>query len=70
MVVTDNWVVLFGQWPWQFRLAHQSDISTSIVASDHHNISTEGQLGGTQYLTIRVNNSRPNAESFVFRFVK
>ncbi len=69
VVVTDNWVVLVGQWPWQFELAHQSDVTTTLVASDHHHISTEGHLGGTQYLTVKVNNGRPNADSFVFRCI-
>ncbi len=68
VVVTDNWVLLLGQWPWQFRLAHQSDVATSLEGSDHHHISTEGQLGGTQFLTVRVNNRRSQEESFVFRW--
>ncbi len=69
VVVTDNWLLLLGQWPWQLRLAHQSDVSTvSLVASDHHHISTEGQLGGTQFLTVKVHNRRRTEESFVFRY--
>ena len=67
VVVTDNWIVMVGQWPWKFHLAHQSDITLDLLSSEHHQISTEGQAGGTQYLTIQVKNRRPNAESFVFR---
>ena len=63
----DNWIVLVGQWPWRFNLAHQSDVTLVLVSSEHHQISTEGQAGGTQYLTIQVKNRRPNAESFTFR---
>ena len=24
VVVTDNWIVMVGQWPWKFHLAHQA----------------------------------------------
>ena len=67
VVVTDNWIVMVGQWPWKFHLAHQSDVTLDLLSSEHHQISTEGQAGGTQYLTIEVKNRRPNAESFRFR---
>lgn len=67
VVVTDNWIVMVGQWPWKFHLAHQSDITLDLLSSEHHQISTEGQAGGTQYLTLQVKNRRPNAESFEFR---
>ncbi len=65
--MTDNWIVLVGQWPWRFHLAHQSDVTLRLVGSEHHHISTEGEAGGAQFLTIEVRNARPNAESFSFR---
>ena len=44
IVVTDNWILQVGQWPWQFQLAHQSDVSLSLLDSEHHQISTEGHV--------------------------
>ena len=38
----------------KFAFSHQSDVSLSILSSDHHQISTEGERGGTQYLLIEV----------------
>ena len=38
----------------KFAFSHQSDVSLSILSSDHHQISTEGERGGTQYLSIEV----------------
>ncbi len=67
VVVTDNWLILFGQWPNQFELAHQSDISLTVVDSDQHHLSTEGHVGGAQFLRIKVNNRRPGTRSFIFR---
>ncbi len=58
VVVTDNWIMMVGQWPWKFHLAHQSDVKLEIVKSDHHAISPEAQAGGVQYLSIRVKNRR------------
>ena len=54
LVVTDNWLVLTGCWPWSCRLSHQSDVSLQIVSSEQHRISTEGHIGGTQFLHIKV----------------
>ena len=67
VVVTDNWILYIGQWPWSFNMAHQSDVSVSLVQSEHHQISTEGEAGGTQFLTIQVKNRRPRTKSFQFR---
>jgi len=70
VIVTENWLALVGQWPWQFRLAHQSDVGEeglSIDGQDQHVISTEGHLGGAQYLSISVSNRRPGGEGFSFR---
>ena len=35
--------------------SHQSDSSLKLLNYDNHNISTEGELGGTQFLHIEVN---------------
>jgi hypothetical protein len=66
-VVTDNWILLIGQWPWNFNIAHQSDVTISLVHSQQHQLSTDGEIGGSQYLTIEVSNRRPNTMSFRFR---
>ena len=67
VIVTDNWIIMVGQWPWNFHLAHQSDVELKIVKTDQHQLSTQGQAGGTQFLTILVKNRRDNSESFTFR---
>jgi len=67
LVVTDNWLVLTGCWPWSCRLSHQSDVSLQIVSSEQHRISTEGHIGGTQFLHIKVDNRRPEIGSFTIR---
>lgn len=67
VVVTDNWIIMVGQWPWNFHLAHQSDVELKIVKTDMHQLSTDGQAGGTQFLSILVKNRRANAISFTFR---
>jgi len=68
VVVTNNWICKIGAWPWSFDLVHQSDVqSLDIKEADHHNISTEGQLGGVQYLTIEVRSRRRRVEPFLFR---
>jgi len=67
VVVTDNWVLTVGAWPWSLHISHQSDVSLSILSSDHHQISTEGERGGTQYLSIEVLNRRSDVPSFSFR---
>ena len=58
---------MVGQWPWNFYLAHQSDVELTIVKTDQHHLSTEGQAGGAQFLSILVKNRRPNGEPFTFR---
>ena len=69
VVVTDNWIIMVGQWPWNLHLAHQSDVELKIVKTDQHQLSTDGQAGGSQYLSILVKNRRANLESFTFRWV-
>ena len=68
VVVTDNWILMVGQWPWNFHLAHQSDVELKVVKTDQHQLSTEGQAGGTQFLSILVKNRRDNSGSFTFRY--
>jgi hypothetical protein len=68
VVVTDNWIIMVGQWPWKFNLAHQSDVQLELIKSEHHAISPEAQVGGCQYLSIRVKNRRSELPSFNFRF--
>lgn len=69
VVVTDNWIVFVGRSPWKFHVAHQSDVSVNLLTSEYHQISGEGQVGGTQYLHIEVVNRKPATESFKFRQV-
>ena len=57
LVVTDNWLVVTGCWPWSSHLSHQSDLSLQIVSSEQHRISTEGHIGGSQFLHIKVSAS-------------
>ena len=35
-----------------FFLSHQSDATLRVLRAENHNLSTEGELGGTQYLHI------------------
>jgi len=69
VVVTDNWIVLVSALPWGMRLSHQSDISLQLADSDHHQISTEGDFGGTQYLKIEVKNRKSEIPSYFFRII-
>ena len=70
VVVTDNWIMKVGPWPWQFYVAHQSDVKVEIVNSDHHNITIDGQVGGAQFLSISVVNRRPGVLPFSFRYYR
>jgi len=67
VVVTDNWIVMVGAWPWSLQLSHQSDVSLQLASSDNHRISTEGELGGAQFLHIKVLNRKSEIPSFIFR---
>eukprot|EP00092_Neocalanus_flemingeri_P031314 GFUD01034010.1.p1 GENE.GFUD01034010.1~~GFUD01034010.1.p1 ORF type:complete len:413 (-),score=79.34 GFUD01034010.1:82-1263(-) len=67
VVVTDNWIVMVGAWPWSLQLSHQSDVSLQLASSEHHRISTEGEIGGAQFLHIKVINRKPEHSSFIFR---
>jgi len=67
VVVTDNWIVMVGAWPWSLQVSHQSDVSLQLASSEHHRISTEGEIGGAQFLHIKVINRKPEVPSFTFR---
>jgi len=67
VVVTDNWIVVIGAWPWSLKVSHKSDISLELNSCDNHDISTEGEIGGTQFLNLKVVNRRPDVEDFFFR---
>ena len=68
MVVTNNWIVQVGQWPWSFNLAHQNDAKVEIIRNDHHDITLDQQVGGVQFLSIAVvSETRTNVPNFTFR---
>lgn len=68
VVVTNNWIVQVGQWPWSFNLAHQNDAKVEIIRSDHHDITLDQQVGGVQFLSIAVvSETRTNIPNFTFR---
>jgi len=67
VVVTDNWILVLGPLPWNFHLSHQSDASLKLLQSDNHSISVEGELGGTQFLTIQVDCRKAGVSEFKFR---
>ena len=66
VAVTDHWILYLGQYPWNLKVAHQSDqsIALSLVDSRQHEISAQGQSGGAQYLTIQVNARKSGSFSF------
>ena len=68
VLVTGNWIVQVGQWPWSFNLAHQSEAKVEIVNSDHHDITTDQQVGGAQFLSIAVVSDKPEVPNFTFRY--
>jgi len=67
LIVTDNWVVVIGSYPWSFQMSHQSDVTLQIIDSEQHRISTEGHIGGAQYLHISIKNRRPEFSSYNIR---
>jgi len=67
LVVTDHWVLVIGSWPWSLRLSHQSDVTLHLTSSEQHRISTEGHIGGAQFLQIVVRNRRPEIADFSVR---
>ena len=66
LVVTDNWMVSTGCWPWSCHLSHQSDVSLEIVNSEQHRISTEGHIGGSQFLHIKVRFRNQKTKNDIF----
>jgi hypothetical protein len=67
VVVTDNWLVLVTASPWSMNVSHQSDISLQLAKAEHHQISQEMQVGGTQFLSIEVKSRKPNVPPYYFR---
>lgn len=67
LVVTDHWVVVIGALPWSLHVSHQSDVSLQLMSSEQHRISTEGHIGGAQFLHIQVQNRRADIPSFNIR---
>jgi len=67
LVVTDHWVVVLGALPWSLRLSHQSDVALQLTSSEQHRISTEGHIGGAQFLHITIKNRRPEVADFSIR---
>ena len=35
VIVSDNWILQVGQWPWNFNLAHKSNVQLELVKSVH-----------------------------------
>ena len=67
VVVTDNWLVLVTASPWSMNVSHQSDISLQLAKAEHHQISQEMQVGGTQFLSIEVSTIECTEKSLHFR---
>eukprot|EP00088_Acartia_fossae_P003421 TRINITY_DN11435_c0_g2_i2.p1 TRINITY_DN11435_c0_g2~~TRINITY_DN11435_c0_g2_i2.p1 ORF type:complete len:386 (-),score=34.61 TRINITY_DN11435_c0_g2_i2:116-1273(-) len=67
LIITDNWIILLGVQAEDFRICHQSDASLTILDSDSHYLSPEGEAGGSQYLRIQVTNRKPDIPDFTFR---
>lgn len=53
VVITDNWILKVGQWPWSFAIAHQSDVRIEVIRSDNFNLSVDTPGAGAQFLTVR-----------------
>ena len=66
IVVTDNWIVKVGQYPWKIQIAHKSDVTLELIKSVHLALSPDSDAGGVQYLTILVK-SRRAAKPFEIR---
>lgn len=67
LIVTDHWVVVIGSWPWSLQLSHQSDVSLHLMSAEQHRISTEGHIGGAQFLRIQIKNRRQDIPSYNIR---
>ena len=69
VIVTSNWIVKVGQWPWSFQIVHQGDAKVDIVNSDHHDITLDQQvhcgsrlnLAGFLYILPPFGKDNPNA---------
>ena len=51
-----------------YPFTYESDIELKIVKTDQHQLSTEGQAGGTQFLSIFVKIIRDNSGAFTFMY--
>ena len=60
-------MVVLGALPWSLRLSHQSDVTLQLTSSEQHRISTEGHIGGAQFLHITIKNRRPEVADFSIR---
>ena len=58
IVVTDNWIIKVGQYPWKLHIAHKSDVTLKLIKSVHLALSPDSDAGGVQYLTIQVKSRR------------
>ena len=67
IVITDNWIILIGQWPWEFQVAQKSNVTLELIQSVHLALSPDAdEAGGIQYLSVKVNCSK-SQNSFVIR---
>ena len=60
VIVSDNWILQVGQWPWNFNLAHKSNVQLELVKSVHLALSPDPDDagGGIQYLSVKVHDTR------------
>ena len=68
VIVSDNWILQVGQWPWNFNLAHKSNVQLELVKSVHLALSPDPDDagGGIQYLSVKVHDTRVH-KSFEIR---
>ena len=67
-IVSDNWIMKVGQWPWKFHLAHKSNVQLELIKSVHMALSPDQDDagGGVQYLSVKVHDNRVH-KSFEIR---
>jgi len=68
VIVSDNWIIKVGQWPWKFNLAHKSNVQLELIKSVHMALSPDQDDagGGVQYLSVKVHDNRVH-KSFEIR---
>ena len=52
VIVSDNWILQVGQWPWNFNLAHKSNVQLELVKSVHLALSPDPDNARVQSFTI------------------